>query len=335
MKATKNENVVYILGAGFSAQFGLPVMNNFLEKSKDMYAIKDELKYRIQTDIDFFKNVYSEIDKLRRCKDFYEADMTNIEEILSLFDMGKILGSESKSTLDFKKFISAVIKYYTPTEYRIGTYNDFEMFVEKLFRITKKHDPPYADHTLPHYSILSFNYDLLLESLLECFNKKYFGRQVLRYTTKLSEEPPREEVFLPYIKLHGTVDDPETIVPPTWHKLQDEQNENWKFAGTLLMKANHIRIIGYSLPVTDNYLKYFLKWGAAHENNLKSIDVICLDDNNGTVKKRYRDFIHNKLNFFNKTTGEYLEEVKKGIEEAHEHLFLKSSKNTNNNTKTE
>lgn len=35
------ENVVYILGAGFSAQFGLPIMSNFLEKSKDMYALKD------------------------------------------------------------------------------------------------------------------------------------------------------------------------------------------------------------------------------------------------------------------------------------------------------
>ena len=114
MKATSNENVVYILGADFSAQFGLPLMNNFLEKSKDMYAIKDEVYYKIHTNIDFFKNVYSEIDKLRVCKDFYEADMTNIEEILSLFDMGKILGSESKGALSFKEFISAVIKYYTP-----------------------------------------------------------------------------------------------------------------------------------------------------------------------------------------------------------------------------
>ena len=322
MKATKKENVVYILGAGFSAQFGLPVMNNFLEKSKDMYAIKNELRTS-EINIDFFENIYSEIDKLRRCKDFYVADMTNIEEILSLFDMGKILGSESKKTLELKNFISAVIKYYTPVTDKLVLHKEFEAFVKKLFRIDEKETSLSVDETLPHYSILSFNYDLLLESLLECFNKKYFGRQVLRYTTKLSEEPPREEVFLPYIKLHGTVDDPETIVPPTWHKLQDEQNTNWKVAGKLLMDANHIRIIGYSLPVTDSYLKYFLKWGAAHENNLKSIDVICLDDNNKTVEKRYKQFIHNKLNFFNKTTGEYLKEVAKGIEKAHEYLFSK------------
>ena len=74
------ENVVYILGAGFSAQFGLPIMSNFLEKSKDMYALKDypenDLKH-----IDFFGKIYNEIDKLRRCKDFYASDMTNIEMV--------------------------------------------------------------------------------------------------------------------------------------------------------------------------------------------------------------------------------------------------------------
>jgi hypothetical protein len=30
-------NVVYLLGAGFSAPLGLPVMSNFLDRSKDMY----------------------------------------------------------------------------------------------------------------------------------------------------------------------------------------------------------------------------------------------------------------------------------------------------------
>ena len=115
MKATANENVVYILGAGFSAQFGLPVMSNFLEKSKDMYAIKDSRNFN-GNKIDFFGDVYQEIDKLRRCKDFYASDMTNIEEILSLFEMGKMLGVESKQQIDFQKFIAAVVNFYTPSE---------------------------------------------------------------------------------------------------------------------------------------------------------------------------------------------------------------------------
>ena len=100
MKALANEKVVYILGAGFSAQFGLPVMSNFLEKSKDMYALKNSGQGNSIPDIDFFESVYREIDKLRRCKDFYASDMTNVEEILSLFEMGKMLGSKSKQKID-------------------------------------------------------------------------------------------------------------------------------------------------------------------------------------------------------------------------------------------
>ena len=69
MKALANEKVVYILGAGFSAQFGLPVMSNFLEKSKDMYTLRRS-KFFKGNDIEFFGSVYDEIDKLRRCKDF-------------------------------------------------------------------------------------------------------------------------------------------------------------------------------------------------------------------------------------------------------------------------
>lgn len=60
------ENVVYILGAGFPAQFGLPIMSNFLEKSKDMYALKDypenDLKH-----IDFLGKIYNEIRRAYDC----------------------------------------------------------------------------------------------------------------------------------------------------------------------------------------------------------------------------------------------------------------------------
>ncbi|MFC1896563.1 hypothetical protein ACFL0Q_07900 [Thermodesulfobacteriota bacterium] len=31
------ENILYFIGAGFSAPFGLSVMSNFLEKARDMY----------------------------------------------------------------------------------------------------------------------------------------------------------------------------------------------------------------------------------------------------------------------------------------------------------
>ncbi len=39
------ENIVYLLGVGFSAPLGLPVMGNFLEKGRDLY-FTDQKKYK-------------------------------------------------------------------------------------------------------------------------------------------------------------------------------------------------------------------------------------------------------------------------------------------------
>ena len=38
------EKVVYLLGAGFSAPIGIPVMRNFLTKSRDLYY-SDQSKF--------------------------------------------------------------------------------------------------------------------------------------------------------------------------------------------------------------------------------------------------------------------------------------------------
>ena len=321
MRAIANEHVVYILGAGFSAEFGLPVMSNFLEKSKDMYTSRNSTGNAVPN-IDFFGSVYDEIDKLRRCKDFYESDMTNIEEILSLFEMGRMLGEESKKQIDFQKFIAEVIKYYTPPRISAPETNfcTLQQFILKLFRIkgVTEWGSTVFDSELPFYSILTFNYDTLLENALSRYQRTHSDYQSLQFS-KFNNIVDSQ---ISYIKLHGTASDPQTIVTPTWKKAwKDKDDSSWQNAGKLLSEANHIRIIGYSLPVTDSYLKYFLKWGAAHEQNLKSIDVICLDDPQHSVEDRYRKFIHHKLNFYNKSTGEYLCAVKEGIENAHRNLF--------------
>ena len=321
MKATANENVVYILGAGFSAQFGLPIMSNFLEKSKDMYALRNSRDFK-GGNIDFFGEVYQEIDKLRRCKDFYASDMTNIEEILSLFEMGKMLGVESKQQIDFQKFIAAVVNFYTPSELEKsqGIYLLLQKFIKNLLRVKSESEygAIFDNSVLPVYSILTFNYDMLLENVWTNYKRQHLAYCSLGFCEK--NELKNGE--LSYIKLHGSADNAASIVTPTWRKTFDNENDNkWSVAGEILSKANHIRIIGYSLPVTDSYLKYFLKWGAAHEQNLKSIDVICLDDEQHSVENRYREFIHHKLNFYNKATRDYLMAVSKGIENAHQNLF--------------
>ena len=217
MKALANEIVVYILGAGFSAQFGLPIMSNFLEKSKDMYALRNSRDFK-GGNIDFFGEVYQEIDKLRRCKDFYASDMTNIEEILSLFEMGKMLGVQSKQQIDFQNFISKVIKYYTPSELGASEINfsSLQKFIKNLFRVESisEYGRTYYDSELPFYSILTFNYDMLLENALA--NDRRKNAEI--YMAKFIEEKNFSDGNLPYIKLHGVVSNPQTIVTPTWRK---------------------------------------------------------------------------------------------------------------------
>ena len=324
MKAKANEKVVYILGAGFSAPFGLPVMSNFLEKSKDIYAIRNSISLN-EDNIDFFGNVYQEIDKFRRCKDFYASDMTNIEEILSLFEMRKMLGVESEGKIDFQKFIAQVISYYTPTEpgAQLELFSLLRSFIKRLMRIKEatENGISYNDE-LPFYSVLTFNYDMLWENALLHYNQKYLGYNI----GKLVNEYNQKYGNIPYIKLHGTASEPQSIVTPTWKKsFENKEASNWGIAGKILAEANHIRIIGYSLPITDSYLKYFLKWGVTNDDsNLKSIDVICLDDEQHSVEKRYQDFIHKKLNFYNNSTDNYLKAVECGIEDAHQNLFEKS-----------
>ena len=107
-------------------------------------------------------------------------------------------------------------------------------------------------------------------------------------------------------KLHGSVDTGD-IVPPTWSKVVDSRiREAWRAAFDLVQGANHIRFIGYSLPLADSYVKYLLKSAIVDAPHLKTIDVIC-HDSTGDVKRRYDEFIRfPNYQFLNGTTQAYL-----------------------------
>lgn len=111
-------------------------------------------------------------------------------------------------------------------------------------------------------------------------------------------------------KLHGCIE-MGNIVPPTWNKNSNTQLvTTWQTAQRQLKEANHIRILGYSLPVSDSYMKYMFKSSLLESPHLKSIDVITLDST-GEVKARYDDFIDfNYYNFKNGDIKRYLENLK-------------------------
>lgn len=323
-----SENIVYILGAGFSAPLGLPLMSNFLVKSKNLYFSEPD-KYK------HFKSVFDAINELSVSKNYYSADLFNIEEILSIIEMGTFLeGNRLKKV--FLQYITDVIKFHTPEiepypgnlpgnwhNFIFGE-NDliknFGYFTANLLGMEFKEkrlsasEAIYRDTNREHhanrissrsvkYAVITLNYDLVLENFCKFMNTHYQHEAEINFN---SESAPGNWDNPPLAKLHGSLDTG-LIVPPTWAKGNNPKiTPIWKYAFQMLRDANHIRFIGYSLPIADSYIKFLLKSAVVKTEHLKSIDVICVD-NDGTVKQRYDDFLEfNYYRFTNANVIGYL-----------------------------
>ncbi len=320
------EKVVYFLGAGFSAPLGIPVMKNFFEKSKDMY-FNDKVKYK------HFIEVIDTFNEYNLIKSFYDSNLFNIEELLSILEIGEKF-QRSRLKQIFLNYISDVIKFYTyPLKYEYLSLTNAESafdqakkwknhikFIASLlgleFNLETITLPEYGTMRLPrfyksqdcnfNYNIISLNYDTVIEECINYLNNFSSGNRLRISRLPSDKEKYPCDIYL--AKLHGSIDD-KTIVPPTWNKsLRSEIRSYWKLASQLLKEANHIRFIGYSLPDSDAYVRYLLKSSITTKQHLKSIDVICYD-HDGSVKNRYDQFIvFPNYRFISEKTEKYLED---------------------------
>ncbi|RAK04008.1 SIR2-like protein [Halanaerobium saccharolyticum] len=320
------ENVVYILGAGFSAPLGLPVMSNFLSKSKDMY-------FNTDGEYDYFDEVFKLIERMSYIKNYYNSNLFNIEEILSILEMRNFLNDDQDKKM-FINYISDVIEYYTPTinsrslpdknfhHAIMGSkdkiHNTYGNFIVSIFNLIFKNEGVKSYKTNSdsnyNYSIISLNYDRVIENYVDHLSKVYDPKDDLKIITSL-EEYNNSPSQLPLCKLHGCVE-LGNIIPPTWNKTSnDKLLKTWQLADKLLSEANHIRILGYSLPVTDSYIIYLLKSSILDCDHLKSIDVITLDKNKQT-KSNYDQFIDfANYRFKNANIVDYFQMIKEVLTE--------------------
>ena len=316
------KKVVYLIGAGFSAPLGLPVMSNFLMKSKDQFFANPD-KYS------HFEEVFNKIKTMSVIKNYYDADLFNIEEILSILEMEDYL--DFKSDSDSKKFIDYiidVINFYTP---EIKPYNNGQLpgnwydfifgrdrnntlygyFISnllnlKIYKNTRNDKEIHGskiENPKVDYSIITLNYDLIFENCLAFLKDHYDISSNIGYCKKsFIYDDNKMHLY----KLHGSIDDL-TIVPPTWNKNNNSDLAAiWGSAKKIMEEANHIRILGYSLPISDSYIKYLLKSSVLESRHLKTIDVINLDPS-GIVKNRYDEFINfNYYRFVNGNIENYL-----------------------------
>ncbi len=296
------KRVVYFLGAGFSAPLGIPVMANFLEKARDQFENEgDKFKH--------FGPFLASLDKTHVARTYYTTDVFNIEDILSILDMKGLLDSESEGE-DFRRLISDVVEHNTPpmkkdpsahqwssllfwdrpwTEYGpfVTALLGYEFVKESLDEVHPTRDAYRCRETQSNdvsYSVVTLNYDLVLETVATALKKAYHVNRSFALSA--------EERGTPLVKLHGSIGSPE-LVPPLWSKTLDVPGlrQAWRRAYHLLKAAHDIRIIGYSLPETDAYVRYLLRAAATETPNLKRIHVLCRDDREKSVQKRYDAFV--------------------------------------------
>lgn len=268
----------------------------------------------------YFSDIFDSINQLSVIKNYYEADLFNIEEILSITEMLSFLEGEQLNK-DFKRYITEVIKHYTPKlnpyskdgrfpgnweDFLFGAHSQvttlyylighflrvsFEEIQNEKFG-TRGFRAGQIEAENVRYSVLSLNYDTVLEGVSDVISSQFENCENIKFH-KTDYDPSWDKTHL--MKLHGCVDNG-NIVPPTWAKgTNKEIIPTWKTSFEILKESNHIRFIGYSLPTSDSYIKYLLKSAVVESKHLKSIDVLCLD-NDGSVENRFRSFF--QFNYF-------------------------------------
>lgn len=329
------ENILYIIGAGFSAPLGLPVMSNFISTSKDVYL-------RQKIDKKCFEAAFEAMKTLAGAKHFISTDLLNIEEVLCILEMEAYVRGESLSK-HYADYIAETIDQSTPKPryYREGSdlpsnwqrliFGGDELmaryvsFVCNLFRMRISENENEFFHRrfdrvtdFSHnfrYGVISLNYDMVLENCIRFMNTAYRLPTSFDFTASSDANSTRNPYSpsspdtVPLAKIHGSTQ-PRSITPPTWNKVTRTENQGvWKLAYQLLLNANQIRILGYSLPKSDTYFKYLLASALCNSFNVKEIDVICIDSDGDTQKRYYDLFERNRCRFKSANIVGYLNDV--------------------------
>lgn len=318
------DRVVYLFGAGFSAPMGLPLMNDFLVKSKDMFAESPD-RYS------HFSGVFDAINRMSVIKNYLNTDLSNIEEILSILEIDSFLGGKRLED-KFRRYLCDVIEYYTPPiegsrslpsnwhRFAFGKstpWTGHGYFLLNLFNLklntgsgrsrtglmAQRETSPKA-----RYAIVTLNYDRIPEMVSGFINQGEAEPTPHQFARSISEVEGDPDAT-PLAKLHGSSEECD-IVPPTWSKgTHPEIAPVWDLASHVLRNANHIRIIGYSLPTADAYVRYLLKSAVIETTHLKRIDVIGWDPAGG-ARRRFDDFVtYPRYRYAEARTEDYLRKL--------------------------
>ena len=292
--------IVLFLGAGFSAPFGLPVMNSFIRSAQDSTRLSSDEKT-------FLDDLILEA---RRANSFLQTSPTNLEDILTLCGMRDRLAMHMDSLPRTPRVVRILQKMYTNPGEVDNFWTRLEVLETFLGNILSS-----SSHAV---SIITTNYDLMAESAFHQINIP------VSHAVKFAPYPVEDKVQVhgqltrsggfPLYKLHGSVNwymvndalcvedrvvavqsmarieatlprvcaanyksnhDP-MIIPPSFLKpnLPSPISGVWAGAANALHEADQIAFIGYSFPASDIDMKYFLASALVNNPRLRRIDVI-------------------------------------------------------------
>ncbi len=297
----KNQSVVFFIGAGFSAPFGLPVMSNFIDKARDLFFY-DPTKYKS------IGKTLELISKYSSVKNYLNVNLHNIEDLLSIAYMESAITKKSRSMKLVIDFIKVVIENYTGKVSKEAA-SFAELIANASFKkgntsIGNVYERFYYGKNCDNsdFGLISLNYDLIVENALS-----HLALQYGKFYELAKKPNPIVENFsvtndlsgsgIPMAKLHGSIN--RSIIPPTWNKnMNPDIRSDWDLALKLLRNATHIVFLGYSLPSTDNYIKYLLATSLFDNQRLKKTSVIT-KDSDGQTTNRYKSLFDGRLSVHN------------------------------------
>jgi hypothetical protein len=295
--------IVVFLGAGFSAPFGLPTMNDFFSAAEDSSRIKDP-------DKEFLRELRREA---RGANSFLQSSTTNLEDILSLVIMGDRVGLTGNTQGERAPRVKSILeRVYTQSRSGAEQYwNQLDMFKSFLGFDLRNQDN--------ELSIITTNYDLIIESALLRNGAKASPGFEFR-PIDIGKYQVGDFLYdmkgIPVFKLHGSVNwfsDEESdarfrvegrvvgvhsaqgagllplpcagnyecneipvIVPPTFLKpdLPIPLRQIWRGGANALSSAHLLVFVGYSFPQSDVEMKYFLAKALADNLHLRKIIVV-------------------------------------------------------------
>jgi hypothetical protein len=164
MPDLNNDKNVYLLGAGFSKEVGLPLQDDFLLVAKEVFFKNPDI-YR------HFEKVFEYQDKLTKMKKYLNYPLLNLEHLFNLIEMDVFYSdNDEKRNIknDFIKLICDVLIDRTPNPFSHDSTGNLEM------NNSYQHYLPFIDLFIKQHrndgrlilngdTIISFNYDLILE----------------------------------------------------------------------------------------------------------------------------------------------------------------------------